>query len=79
MTKVIQPAICDMCGKQITTEESYTMDISKRNSVKGQFIKGKNKLDMDHNCFMKIVKVGTWQPEWITMVKNKETGKWETK
>ena len=84
MTKQFTPAICDLDGKPITTEESYKLDISKSNSVKGQFIKGKNKMDLCHECFMKFVKAG-YQPEWITMVKNQNKadtenyGKWETK
>ena len=78
MTKVITPSICDLDGSPITTEESYKLDISKTNSVRGQFIKGKNKMDLCHTCFMKFVKAG-YQPEWITMTKNQESGKWETK
>ena len=78
MTKQFTPAICDLDGKPITTEESYKLDISKTNSIKGQFIKGKNKMDLCHDCFMKFVKAG-YQPEWITMSKNQETGKWETR
>ena len=78
MTRQITPAICDLDGKPITSEESYTLDISKKNSVKGQFIKGKNKMDICHECFMKFVKSG-YQPEWITLVKNESSGKWETR
>ena len=79
MTRVKTPAICDLDGKPITTEESYRMDISKVNSVKGQFIKGKNKIDICHKCLMeKIVKNG-FALEWITMTKNPETNKWESK
>lgn len=76
MTKPTIPAICDLDGKPITTEESYTLDISKRSSVQGKFIKCKRKADICHDCFMKFVK-GGYQPEWITLTKDESTGKWK--
>ena len=78
MTKVKTPSICDLCGKPITTEEAYTVDFSKKNSVKGAFIKSKFKADIGHDCFMKyFVKQGGFQPEWVTLKKNELSGKWE--
>lgn len=74
MTKQKVPSICDLDGKPITTEESYSLDVSKKNSTAGQFTKCKNKMDICHDCFMKFVKAG-YQPEWVTLKKGAD-GKW---
>ena len=75
MTRQSIPSICDLDGKPITTEESYTLDISKKTSVQGTFIKCKKKADICHTCFMKLVQAG-YQPEWVTLTKGTD-GKWK--
>ena len=74
MTKQKSPAICDLCGEIINTDESYTFEIQKKTEKRGQFIKSV-KGDLDHNCFKKFTKTG-FEPKWIVMEKNETTGKW---
>jgi hypothetical protein len=76
MTRKIQPAVCDFCAKDITTEMQYRLDINQKGSTKGQFVKCSNSADMCHDCFIQICSNG-FKPKWIKLVKNDATGKWD--
>ena len=75
MTRKIQPAVCDFCAKDITTEMQYRLDINQKGSTKGQFVKCSNSADMCHDCFIQICSNG-FKPKWVRLVKNDVTGKW---
>ena len=78
MTRQSMPSICDFCGKEIHTEMEYKLQISQKGKkgTKGKFIKAQNNADMCHVCFLEVCKNG-YKPDWIALVKNEETGKWD--
>ena len=75
MTRQIMPSVCDGCAKEIKSGEHYSIQFSKKNQGKGNFVKCSNNADMCHTCFMKMCKNG-FKPLWIKLQKDDVTGKW---
>ena len=78
MTKPKIANICDFCAKNITSEMEYSLQINQKGKKgsKGKFVKADNKADMCQTCFLAICTNG-YKPEWTTLKKNAESGKWE--
>ena len=78
MTKPKIANVCDFCGKDISTEMEYSLQINQKGKkgAKGKFVKADNKMDMCHVCFLECCKMG-YKPDWTTLSKNAESGKWE--
>ena len=69
--------ICDFCGKEIAIDaQEYTAQFSQKGAGKGKFVKASNKADICHPCFLEVCKTG-YKPDWVTLRKNDESGKWE--
>ena len=58
----------------------YKLQISQRgrkdSKRTGKFVKAQNDADMCQKCFIDMAGRG-YEPNWIAMVKNQETGKWD--
>ena len=76
MTRQHTPNICDFCGKSISSEMEYSVQINQKKGGKGKFIKAENKADMCQDCFLFVCKNG-YKPNWKTLIKNDTTGVWE--
>jgi hypothetical protein len=76
MTRKIVNPVCDLCGLDVLSEQRYRMDINQTGNGKGKFVKCSNSADMCHTCFLNICKNG-FKPQWVTLVKNDVTGKWD--
>jgi len=77
MTRKQVPRTCDLCGKDILSEQQYKVQFTLRGGKKGEFTKGSD-ADCCHPCFLNVCANG-YKPSWVTMFKNEETGKWEQK
>ncbi len=76
MTRQVINPVCDVCAKEVTSEQRYRFDINQAGGVKGKFVKCDNSADMCHECFLKICTNG-FKPKWICGTKNDQTGKWD--
>jgi hypothetical protein len=75
MTRAKAPRTCDGCADMIDdVDRSYTFELQKAGTKKGQFIKSK-KGDFCHTCFKKLTDNG-FLPDWTIMEKDSLTGKW---
>jgi len=75
MTRKVVNPICDLCAKEVTSEQRYRMDINQTGHGKGKFVKCSNSADMCHDCFLNICRNG-FKPNWVQLIKN-DQGKWE--
>jgi len=76
MTRQIINPTCDFCAKEVTSEQRYRIDINQSGNGKGKFVKCDNSADMCHSCFMSTCQNG-FKPQWVTLLKNDQTGKWD--
>jgi len=76
MTRPRIPNICDFCGKDIQSEQEYSVQINQKKTGKGKFVTCANKADMCQDCFLFICKNG-FKPDWKTLIKDDVSGKWE--
>jgi len=80
LTRQTLPDICDFCGQDITKGMQYRLQYSQKSpkgeSKKGEFVKANNQADQCHKCFTEMCKNG-YKPDWLKLVKNEQSGKWE--
>lgn len=69
MTRQTLPDICDICGKEISSESQYVFEPYQGKKTFGDEITKGKIIDCCHKCFMAIAKNG-YKPEWKTLKKN---------
>ena len=77
MTRKNVPRTCDLCGKDILSEQQYKMQFSLRGGKRGEFTKGADG-DCCHPCFLNVCANG-YKPNWIQMYKDPQSDKWVPK
>ncbi len=70
MTRQKLPDICNFCGKSITSETQYVLELTQGRSTMPQIrIRANSYLDMCHPCFMEVAKNG-YEPQFIKEQRN---------
>ena len=70
MTRPTLPDICDICGKEIDSEQQYCAELFQgRTTFSDDRVRAKKRLDICHPCFMKICENG-YKPNWLAEIKN---------
>ena len=69
MTRQKKPDLCDICGKEITSETQYVFKVSQKHPWGSALITEAQSIDCCHPCFTDICKQG-YKPNWKYLQKN---------